>query len=312
MVKRKKILFVVDGNWYLHRCAHTTKTKYDFGKKLISNFLSLLFKDALAIRATHIVVAFDGPKVFRHKVFKGYKANRGETKQKGGKVVVVQDDDEEGHDLYQYYPQLFEALAKVGVSFYQPTKYEADDCLCSCAHAVMNTSYFDAFVGGAQDKDAFQYLLKKHVRLYDSSAKGKDGKPKPRYIDADYVVAKFGVKPRQMVDYQTLIGDKIDNLDGLPGYGPKTAAAKLKEWGSLKKWHEGASKADKRFLAEHQAKLVRNRKIVRLVPDVLPPFDLRQTEVSKVTKVKNLSASYHEYMNFLYPKSKGLAGLIGK
>jgi DNA polymerase-1 len=266
-------------------------------------------RDALAVRATHIIVAFDGDKVFRYKLYPAYKANR----TGAGKGIVISDEDRDGadeaHDIYQYYPRLFEALAALGIPFYQPTKREADDCLCSCA--VKYPAHGYNVVCGTQDKDSFQYL-RKGVRLYDSSYK-VNGESVPRYITHKDVIEMKGVKPSQMVEYQMLIGDAGDNIDGLPGIGPKTAAARLKEFGSIKKWYESGTKKERSLLRTNQAKLIRNRKLVTLVEDCPPPFELDQAVIPKKVKVRfDIPKSYYNYLAFLYPKSKGLAGLLRK
>lgn len=309
--KYKGTVLVIDGNWYLWRCAHATKTSREFGSVLIYNFLRLICKDALAVQATHLIVAFDGPKVFRYKLFPAYKANRsGGPKGKGQSTEDSSDEGDELHDVYQYYPRLFEVLAAVGISFYQPTKYEADDCLRSCADLYTAKGY--KVVCGTQDKDAYQYVTE-HALLYDSSAKGKDGKPKPRYIDEKFVVKSKGIKPKQMVEYQMLLGDSIDNVPGIAGIGPKTAAARLAEFGTIKQWYKNGSKKDRSLLRVNQAKLVLNKKMFTLVSDVVPPFMLSNAVVPKKVKLRKgmeLPKSYYDYVSWLYPKSKGLAGFI--
>jgi DNA polymerase-1 len=291
-------IYVSDGNWTLHRAAFTLRTNRPIGEALPYHFLSMIFKDALAVKANYILIAFDGPDVFRYKVYPQYKSARRENKG----APVDAENAEPAMDLYQYLPDVYALLHKLGIIFFQPKTYEADDVLCSVAKA-----YGDRYkvIGGTVDKDAYQYLTP-NVRLYDSSAKGKDGKSKPRYIDVAYAERKKGVKVSQMVDYQTLIGDSGDSVPPIKGIGPAKAKKILETYGSIKNWHKQC-KEDREFITAEADNIRRNRKLVKLVGDVLPPNELKEWKLRKNHLVdKFLSRSFHDYISFLYPRSKGL------
>lgn len=321
----KDVLFVIDSNWYIHRAANTLHThRQDLGKALARHFLSIVCKDALAVKATHLILAFDGPKVFRYKIYPCYKSGRKEGKKittidsaDVSKTQSIGVDEDSGRDetaLYDHLPTVFKYLERLGIAFYQPTKYEADDALCSLARRygpVMQV------VCGTQDKDAYQYLDVPNVRLYDSSYKDpKTKKAAPRYIDAKFAERVKGVRVSQMVDYQTLLGDKGDSIDGLPGYGPKTTAKVLEKYGSIAKWMKKGTQEEKQFLAEHQARLILNRKLVTLVDTVLPPFELDDAKPERISdkkkdKIKPPTA-YINWIEWLHPRSKGLFSKFGK
>jgi len=300
MIKPKlETIFVPDANWYLHRAFNTLRSHRPPEEALPYHLLSMIMKDALAVKANYLLVPFDGPEVFRYKVYPQYKANRNDRK---GEEPVDAENGEPKADIYSYLPNVYELLHKLGIIYFQPKIYEADDVLCSVAF-----KYGGRFkvVGGTQDKDAYQWLTK-YCRMYDASAKAPDGKSRPRYIDMAYAEKKKGVPVAQMVDYQTLIGDKIDNIPAIKGMGPVAAKKILDQYGSILNWHK-KSKADKEFIASEADNIRRNRKLVKLCEDVLPPNDLSEWKMRKIHKPdKLLSKSFHEYINWLYPKSKGL------
>jgi DNA polymerase-1 len=298
VTKKKEVIFVVDGPWYLHRAFHTLKTHRPIGEALPYHFLSMCMKDALAVKANYLLLAFDGPSVFRYKVYPQYKESRHE--RKGAPVDA--ENAEPKADIYQYLPDVYALLQKVGIIFFQPKFHEADDVLCSVAN-FYGGDY--KVIGGAQDKDGYQWLTE-YCKMYDSSAKGKDGKSKPRYIDVAYAEKQKGVTVAQMVDYQTLIGDGNDDIPPIQGIGPARAKAILAKYGSIKNWH-AKCKADREFLTAQADNIRRNRKLVKLITDVLPPNELSEWKLRKNHSVdKGLSRSFHDYINFLYPKSRGL------
>ncbi|BAG41625.1 5'-3' exonuclease [Ralstonia phage phiRSL1] len=227
-------IFVVDGNWYLWRAAHVYKSILPMAEGLPYDVLAMVMKDALQLKAHATLVAFDGARLFRNKLYPEYKANRRE-----GRLNDGQHDAENGpvrgdlrDQVYGALPGIYQLFDEVGLAYYQPPKYEADDVLCSVAHAFGNEH---TVICGTKDKDAYQYL-RPSVRLYDSSAKGKDGKSKPRFITEEDCVKKFGVLPRQMIAYQTLLGDPGDNIMPLPNMKPARVKKLLNEYGSVTKW----------------------------------------------------------------------------
>lgn len=297
-LENKEKIYVVDGNWYIWRAFSTLRTNRPVEQALPYHFLSMVMKDALAVKATYLLVAFDGPDVFRYKVYADYKSGR---REKRGAPADAENAEPKA-DVYQYLPNVYALLHKLGIVFFQPKTYEADDVLCSIAKA-----YGERYkvICGTQDKDAYQYL-NSNVRLYDSSAKGKDKKPKPRYIDVAYAERKKGVAVSQMVDYQTLIGDSGDSIPPIKGIGPTKAKKILDQYGSIKNWHKQC-KEDREFITSQADNIRRNRKLVKLVENILPPNELSEWKLQKRTyDDKFLSRSFHEYISWLYPRSKGL------
>lgn len=294
-MKTDNKVFVVDGNWYLHRVWFTMKTSRPYEEVLPYGFVGLICKDACAVRATHVVVAFDGASNFRFKLFESYKANR--VKNETG-AVADEDYDGDGvpqsKDIYSYLPAVFRYLEASGIAWVTHKKFEADDVLASAA--VQYVALGATVVLGAKDKDGYQCLGPK-VRMYDSSAI-----PEPRYITQATAEKRKGVKVGQMIELQTLIGDRIDNIPVLMSEG--RAKKILLTYGSISQWFK-QSKGDERvWLRAHQTALKLNKQLVTLVTDVAVP----EIETLKVAKLKreDWPKAWYAYQSYLYPKSKGL------
>lgn len=301
----KERIFVPDCNWYLHRAFHTLRTNRPIEDALPYHLMQMVCKDALATRSTYLCVAFDGPKIFRYKVYPKYKWER--KQRKGGAPVDAENATTEEVSLYQYLPHIYRAFQEAGIIIYQPRFGEADDVLCSVANEYGGSQY--TVIGGAQDKDAFQWLRPKVAMMYDASFKNAAGENIGRYFTADMAEAKVGVTIKQMIDYQTLIGDKGDSIPPIQGYGPATARKILQKYGSIRNWYK-AEPSIRQFLAQEQANLTRNRKLVTLRTDMLPAAHLESWKLPKIKPSNNsmIPKSYHNYHAWLWPKSKGLFG----
>lgn len=287
----KDVLFVIDGNFYLHRIFHTQSFESkDPATSMARRLVGLICKDAIAVKAKRLLVAFDGPNVFRYKLYSQYKANR---KNKDTEPDLIHNKDGLVADSspYEHLAFIRTYLADCGIPCVQMSQYEADDILCSVATQNRNV------VVGNKDKDAFQYLLRPDISLYDSSFKEK-GQPKPRTILMDDVEAIFGVGPGLALDLQTLTGDGIDNI---PQIVSRAKAIKgLKQWGSIKNWLENDDQF-KALLVKNKPVLMLNRKLVRLKNDIRVEIPM-----IKWNRHPDMVTSYVQFRDFCNPKSKGL------
>ena len=263
----------VDGNWIIHRAFYTTPEDVENrGDAICKKFVSMVCKDALANKATHILVAFDGARIFRYKLYPDYKANR----EKG-----------DGKTPYDYLDGLIAYLNELGIKVIQNHRYEADDVLCSLAK---NTE--GKLVISTKDKDAFQYL-RPGVVLYDSSAK-----PTPTVTTHKDTKKRLGVDANLCLDLQTLLGDSIDNV---PQLVSKAKAIKgLTTWGSIKEWLAN-DKTFRKEMRKHKEELTLNRKLVRLVSTIEDAV----ADKPKWSTNKDVTA-YVVWKDFANPKSKGL------
>ncbi len=272
------------------------KTSRPYEEVLPFGFLGLICKDACLVKATHVLVAFDGDRIFRYKVYEGYKSNR----VKGEGSASAPDEDYDGEaqqskDIYSYLPAVLRYLEGHGLAWVRNRKYEADDVLASAA-AQYSELPDTTVVLGAKDKDIYQCLGPK-VRMFDSSAV-----PEPRFITQVTAEKRKGVKVAQMTQLQTLIGDRIDDIPVLMSEG--RAKKVLAAHGSIGAWFKAANKDERVWLRANQSALKLNKQLVTLVADVALP----EMETLKVAKLKreDMPRSWFAYQSYLYPKSKGL------
>lgn len=279
----KKIL-VFDGNFYLHRAWFTLRTSKPIETVFPASFCSLLLRDACYVKATHILVCFDGPKVFRYDIYPDYKANR-------DKKQVHEDG--EGLNIYAYLPLIRDYLSSAGLTWVQSEKHEADDMLASAA--AQWASHRVHVILGSRDKDGFTHL--------NSNVTALDSTPDtPLIITHDTVFKKTGLKPCQWVMYQTLLGDAIDNVPRL--LSPKKAIAVVSKYGSFAAWFAEGSAEDKQWLRLNQMKLRLNKHLVEMKTDLALP-DIQSLVVPKL-KLENMPRSFYAYQDLLYPKARSL------
>jgi DNA polymerase I len=199
----------------------------------------------------YLVVAFDRAEpTFRSDLFKDYKANR-----------TAPPSDLETQ--LPHMPRLTQALSLPTLS---AERYEADDILATLARAASSRG-INVYLCTA-DKDCRQ-LLNSHVRLYNLRKRQEFG---PAELLADW-----GIRPEQVVDFQSLVGDSVDNVPGVPGIGEKTAAKLLQEFGTLENLLANIDKVagakKQEALRASVATLPTTRKLVRLADDVPLDFD---------------------------------------
>ena len=265
------IAFLVDVNFYLWRIFSTTMYEAkDPAQNVCNRLLSMVCREAMAVRAKSLLLCLDGGSVFRYKLYPEYKANR---------------KREDGPSPYDHVDYIIAFFGRLGFPFSHRSAYEADDLMCSGAK-----NHPGQVVLGTRDKDMFQFLDDR-VCMYDSSAK-----PEPQYIRAEDMHKHFRVPPSLCLDYQTLVGDKVDNVPVL--MLPAQARKGLLLHGSFQAWW----KADKELRSMLDPEAVRlNRKLVKMVDslDVRPSRPARSTE-------HGLSKAYYDYLDFVYPRTRSL------
>jgi DNA polymerase-1 len=203
-------LVLVDGSSYLYRAFHAMPalansrgepTGAVYG---VINMLRRLSSDYVT---EHLAVVFDAKgKTFRDDIYPEYKAHR----------PSMPDE------LAAQIQPIHEIIRALGLPLIQISGVEADDVIGTLARAAAAEGRETVISTG--DKDMAQ-LVDGHVRIVDTM-KGVE-------YNHDAVQARFGVTPQQIVDYLALVGDTSDNIPGVPGVGPKTAAKWLQQYGSL-------------------------------------------------------------------------------
>ena len=260
-MKQGDHLFLVDGSAYIFRAYHAlpplTRKSDGLPVGAVSGFCNMLWKlvqeardTSVGVVPTHFAVIFDySSTTFRNEIFPEYKANR----------------DVPPEDLRPQFGLIRQATRAFNLPCIETEGFEADDLIATYAKEARE-------VGGdvtiiSSDKDLMQ-LVGPNVLMYDTM--------KDRQVGVDQVYEKFGVGPEKMIDLQSLAGDSTDNIPGVPGIGPKTAAQLLDEYGTLEELLERAGEIKQNKRRENLiefADLARiSKQLVTLKDDV--PLDI--------------------------------------
>ena len=271
----KKHIYLVDGSTYIFRAYHAlpplTRKSDGFPVGAISGFCNMLDKlikdEREKNNLTHLLVIFDASgKTFRNDIYPEYKANRSSPPE----------------DLIPQFPVIRKATDAFNVNHVEMLGYEADDLIASYAKAAINEKMKVTIV--SSDKDLMQ-LVKEDVSMLDTM--------KNRLIQKNEVIEKFGVEPKKVIDVQSLAGDSIDNIPGVPGIGIKTAALLINEYDNLDNLLEKASniKQNKRreSLIEFADQARLSRELVTLKEDVKLPIPIKDIEIQSFDPKKLIS-----------------------
>ena len=256
-MKQGDHLFLIDGSAYIWRAFHALPplTRKSDGMPIgaVSGFCNMLWalvEDARDVGSgvvpTHFAVVLDATsKTFRNRIDPNYKANRADPPD----------------DLKPQFPLIREAVRAFDLPCIEKPDFEADDIIATYARLAREAGGDVTIV--SSDKDLMQ-LLGPQVTMLDGM--------KQKLIGPDEVREKFGVGPEKMIDLQALTGDSTDNVPGVPGIGPKTAAQLLDEYGDLDTLLERAGeikqKKRREMLIEHADKARMSRELVTLRDDV--------------------------------------------
>ena len=208
-------IFILDAYALIYRSyfAFTDRPLTDSQGKNISavyGFLGTLRLLRRDYRAIKIAVAMDSKvPTFRHERYPGYKANR----------------EEAPEDLHSQVSIIEELMRNLGIPVWYVERFEADDIMGSIARHCSEHQQSCFLV--TPDKDLMQ-VVDEWVHLL-RPARGRDFNE----IDPSGVRKDKGIEPAQVVDYLSLIGDQSDNVPGVKGIGPKTAAKLLEQWGNM-------------------------------------------------------------------------------
>jgi DNA polymerase-1 len=262
-----KKLYLVDGSGFIYRAFHALPPmKRNDGTPVgaVYGFCNMLLKmidhpdrdgekDALA-------VIFDaGRKTIRHEMYPEYKAHRSETPE----------------DLIPQFSLIRDACKAFSVPSVELDRYEADDLIASYAEFAKQKGYEVIIV--SSDKDLMQ-LVDDQVYMFDPL--------KNKNIKQAEVFEKFGVGPDKVIDAQALAGDASDNIPGVPGIGPKTAAELLLIYGDLETLlsRAGEIKQPKRrqTLLDNVENALLSKKLVTLIRDTPLPLSLKELEVKAI------------------------------
>ena len=205
-----KTLLLVDGSSYLYRAFHALpdlRNRNNEPTGAVYGVLNMLRRLRKETAADYIACVFDAKgKTFRDELYAEYKANRPSMPE----------------DLAAQIEPLHQSVRALGWTLLMIDGVEADDVIGTLAKQAEAKGVQTIISTG--DKDIAQ-LVSPAVRLVNTMSNEN--------LDEQAVEVKFGIKPAQMVDYLTLIGDSVDNVPGVEKVGPKTAVKWLKQYGTL-------------------------------------------------------------------------------
>jgi DNA polymerase-1 len=237
----------------------------------VHGFISMMLNILGNEKPTHLAVAFDlSRSSFRTDEYPEYKGTRGETPPEFNGQTEA----------------LTEALAAMNITTLTKVNYEADDIIASLADQAADKGFEVLIVSG--DRDTFQLIRPETTILYPVK-----GVMNLARMDDEAVFAKYGIHAKQYPELAALVGETSDNLPGIPGVGPKTAAKWITEYGSLDAIFAAADSIGGKVgesLREHKELAVRNRRLNHLVRDLeliddFESFRLRGVDEGKVKDV---------------------------
>ncbi|QDF28921.1 DNA polymerase I [Halarcobacter anaerophilus] len=219
----KKTITIIDTFGFLFRSYFALpplKSKDGFPTGLLTGFMNFVSNIGKDFQTDYLVFALDAKgDTFRNEIYDKYKAHRPDVPE----------------DLLKQLPVAIEWIEKMGFETAMKTGFEADDIVASIANDAKQKGLEVRIV--SHDKDLYQLIDDDRVYLFDPIKKD--------VINEDKCFHKYGVRPSQFIDYQSLLGDSADNVPGVKGVGAKTAQALIQEYGSLDNIYENLENIEK-------------------------------------------------------------------
>lgn len=258
----------------------------------IYGFFSSLFNYIESCKSNYIVAVLDSKtKTFRHEMYKEYKANRDKTPE----------------DLHAQIEPIIEILKILGIPVLQQDGVEADDIIATIASKCSKEKRFCKIISG--DKDLLQL-----VDDYVTVLRPADGGYKEFFYND--VVESWSVKPNQILDYLSILGDKADNVPGVFGIGEKGATSLILKYGSLEEIYnhiEEITGSTAKKLLESKENAFLSKKLITLKCDLdFEPSKIPQAKIDRTLAnskfiqlgLPSLSSS-KKFKNEVKPKADG-------
>ncbi len=274
-IKKTDHFYLVDGSGYIFRAYYAlpplSRKSDGLPTGAVSGFCSMLFKLLEDVRAddsknkpSHFAVIFDSArKNFRNEIYSEYKANRAEAPD----------------DLAPQFEYIRKSVDAFNLPSIELLNYEADDLIATYSKKITEAGAKVTVI--SSDKDLMQ-LVSKKIRLFDPM--------KSKVIGENEVLEKFGVKPDQVIDVQSLAGDTSDNIPGVPGIGIKTASELINKYKTLDNLLNKASEITqnkrRETLIANKDKALLSKKLVTLKDNVPVKNDLNEFLIKEIDKDK--------------------------
>lgn len=260
-----KKLLLIDGNAILHRAYHAYPPLTNPQGEVI-NVVFGFFSMILTIYADHrpddMVICFDrGAPTFRMQLFAGYHADR----------AKMEDD------FAKQIPWVQEILEEAKIPMFGLDGYEADDLIGTIAKQAVDKHNAEVLIVTG-DRDMLQ-LINPQVKVLMPV----NGFTKTALFDEAAVEEKYGVHPRQFIDYKALIGDASDGYPGVTGIGPKSASKLLQEFETFVNLYKSLEKVPEKTavkLATDAEQAALAKQLATIVTDAPIQFDIKKCAMS--------------------------------
>ena len=274
-MNKQKRLILIDGSAYIFRAYYALppmSRKDGTPVNAVFGFTNMLVKLIEDYSNEKLVVIFDAAREnFRNKIYPKYKANRGETPE----------------DLIPQFEIIKNCVKAFQIPQIELEGYEADDIIATYTNLAQKKNISSLII--SSDKDLMQLVTDK-VQMLDPM--------KNKSIGIDEVIEKFGVKPDKVIQIQALTGDKIDNIPGAPGIGPKTALELIKEFGDIEGLIKNANLIKqakrKKIIQDSESNIRVSLELVKLEKNVKLPLLI--DEIIPYSKIKNSSVNIKEFL----------------
>lgn len=296
---------LIDGNALVHRGYHAVPAltnKDGEHTNAVYGFTMILLRAIKDLKPTHIACSFDlaGP-TFRDEMYADYKGTR------------VKGDDE----LYMQFPRIKELVRALNIPIFEIEGFEADDVLGTLATHICE-KYPDGnceVMIATGDLDSLQ-LVNECVKIYTL----RKGINDTAVYDIAAVKDRYGLAPKQMIDYKALRGDPSDNIKGVKGIGEKTAGELIQNFGSLVDLYKAIDDGkigDKikprvlKLLVDGKADADQSYALSKIVCDVpleidIPAYEFKRTHLNAVMKLFQIL----EFKTLIDKLPKGYVGAI--
>ena len=246
-------IILLDGNSLSYRAFYAMpalKNKKGLYTNSVYGFTLMLERILEDTKPKYALVAFDkGKETFRHKSYEAYKGTRDKTPT----------------ELVEQFGYVRELIESYGIKYEEHLDYEADDIIGSYAKIAEKAGLEVIIVSG--DKDLTQ-LASDNITVYYT----KRGVTEIDYYTPEFINEKYGLTPQQIIDMKGLMGDKSDNIPGIPGVGEKTAIKLLTEYENVENVLENidniSGKKLKERLIEGKEDAILSKKLATIFTDV--------------------------------------------
>ena len=282
-------IILLDGNSLSYRAFYAMpalKNKKGLYTNSVYGFTLMLERILEDTKPKYALVAFDkGKETFRHKSYEAYKGTRDKTPT----------------ELVEQFGYVRELIESYGIKYEEHLDYEADDIIGSYAKIAEKAGLEVIIVSG--DKDLTQ-LASDNITVYYT----KRGVTEIDYYTPEFINEKYGLTPQQIVDMKGLMGDKSDNIPGIPGVGEKTAIKLLTEYETVENVLENidniSGKKLKERLTEGKEDAILSKKLATIFTDVPVDNKIEDLTFKENREKKKELFEKLEFVSFLRKLSK--------